>query len=158
MICPSCKSKTHQTNSVSVEDKINGKVRTFVYCNYCPVEKEPEEKNFPAIIVKGGKRGRKPKGYDEVLNRVAPNSPEEIMRNRQLVASAPRMIDTPNTRNRDDINKRRAEVSFMTDLRDPNRKGGAIGKYVTQKLSAQLGTEKWKIVKNDGVTITAEAE
>lgn len=52
--CPNC-GRDDFAKQIYVKEKVGERIRTFIYCDVCPVEKE--EKKFPTFSVKGSKNG-----------------------------------------------------------------------------------------------------
>lgn len=167
MICSNCKSETHRITLVQDEQG-----NPFSFCPQCPRPKV--ENNFPQVFIRNGKkRGRPPKIRNDVMKspvgfdkdsqesslavRFAKEGDmkkskeyREYLKKNKLMGN-PR--DTPALRVRDDISniEKRYSVIFMGDCRPES-----MQTYLNKKMDGKFGTGNWKIVKNDGVTITAE--
>ena len=152
MDCPNCKA-TEAVKLITVPDEEGG---TFCFCNLCPRPK-PKEMNFPAIIVKG-KRGRgrprkiesKDSSRDFEKYRL---TPEQIAKTQSLRPGVV-MSDTLRSRDLDDrdlVMRGKRAIVYCGGT------GERRNMVARKKVIEQLGTENFKVLKDDGTKIIAQA-
>lgn len=146
MNCPNCKIETFKITTVCDDDG-----KPFSFCGLCP---RPESKriNFPAIVTGKRGRGRPKKIENNGKFEKHKLSDEEINRNRVLSPNI-RTFDTPQTRDRDSIDKMRETVFVEAPAGAISFRKRRIDKILTNKF----GHSDFKIIRDNGFKVVAEA-
>lgn len=142
--CPNCGS-TESYRRVYERREIEGQKVTLIFCERCPVAKQPEL-NFPNILKSGSLDKYKYAKYEL--------KPEEIKAT-QALRPATEIKDAPEIRRRDAIELKRVFVGAQFSK-------GADGaskrsQKIKDSLEKEFGNKNFEIVADDGFEVAARA-